>query len=132
MLTDSIGDFFTRLRNGAKAGQEVVRAPHSKLKERVADLLKQEGFISDYTIEGTEKAKPWISVQLKYERTGQAVLENIRRISKPGHRVYAEAPKTALVRNGVGFRIYSTSHGVMTDKQAIEKKVGGEVLGEVW
>lgn len=132
MLTDSIGDFFTRLRNGAKAGSAVVSVPHSRLKEQVAALLKQEGFIIGYDVEDRGNGKKWIGVQMKFQENGEPVLENIRRISKPGHRIYGKAPKVPAVRNGVGCRIISTSKGVLTDKTAIQQKVGGEILGEVW
>lgn len=132
MLTDSIGDFFTRIRNAARAGQETVSVPHSKLKEQIAELLKKEGFVTSFEVEERSPKKKWLSLALKYQQNGEAVLENIRRISKPGHRVYGGAPKNAMVRNGVGFQIFSTSRGILTDKMAVEAKVGGEILGEVW
>jgi len=132
MLTDPIGDFFTRLRNGAKARREEVRIPHSKLKERILDLLKNEGFLLDYNVEDSGKGRKALNARLKFQRSGEAVLENIRRISKPGHRIYSEAPKTARVHGGIGFQILSTNRGIMSDRDAIKQKIGGEVLGEVW
>lgn len=132
MLTDPLGDFFTRLRNGAKARREEIKIPHSKLKERILELLKNEGFLIDYAIEDLGNGRKSLTAQLKFQRSGDAVLENIRRISKPGHRIYSEAPKAARVRGGIGFQILSTNRGVISDREAIKQKVGGEVLGEVW
>lgn len=132
MLTDPIGDFFSRLRNGAKARKESVIAPYSKLKEQILSILKNEGFLIDFEVEEKAKAGKNLVAHLKFQRSGDAVLENIRRISKPGHRIYSEAPKQARVRGGIGFQILSTSKGIMTDKSAVQQKVGGEVLGEVW
>ncbi len=131
MLTDPIGDFFSRLRNGAKAGSEVVKVPYSKMKQGILEILKKEGFLIDFELED-KKSKKTLMAHLKFARNGTAVLENIRRVSKPGHRTYSSAPKTARIRGGIGFQILSTSKGLMTDKEAIQQKVGGEVVGEVW
>lgn len=129
MLTDPLGDSFSRLRNGAKAGHETVRIPYSKIKEEVLLLLKKEGFLIDFEVEENKRT---LAAHLKFEKSGTALLENIRRISKPGHRIYSPAPKSAKVRGGIGFQILSTSKGLMTDREALQQKIGGEILGEVW
>jgi len=131
MLTDPLGDLFSRLRNGARARQEVVSVPYSKLKEGILKVLKSEGYLIDVDIED-KAGKKSLNAHLKFQKNGDAVLENIKRMSKPGHRLYSQAPKQARVRGGVGCQILSTSKGIMTDKQAIENRTGGEVLGEVW
>jgi small subunit ribosomal protein S8 len=131
-LTDPIGDCFGRLRNAAKAGQEEVKIPYSKIKESIVKLLQAEGYLIAYDVEEISKAKKSISARLKYNRDGTAVLENIRRISRPGHRTYSQAPNQPKVRRGIGLQILSTNQGILTDKQAIERKVGGEVIGEVY
>ena len=131
MLTDPLGDLFSRLRNGAKARREFVEVPYSKMKERILQVLKSEGYLTDVEL-GDKSGKKTLTAHLKFQRSGDAVLENIRRKSKPGHRVYSEAPKQALIRGGVGCQILSTSKGIMTDKEAVQSKIGGEVLGEVW
>ncbi len=136
MNTDPIADCFSRLRNGAKARKDLVNIPYSRMKEQILKLLKDEGFVSDvYTsdVPGRRSTKrQQLVVRLKYESNGGSVLEHIRRVSKPGHRVYQSVPNQGSVRGGLGFRIYSTSKGILTDKQAHEMKTGGELLGEVW
>lgn len=132
MLTDPIGDCFGRLRNAAKAGQEEVKIPYSRMKEGIVRLLQAEGYVVSCDVEEISKAKKSIVARLKYNRDGSAVLESIKRVSRPGHRVYAGAPNQPKVRRGIGLQILSTNQGIITDKQAIERKVGGEVLGEVY
>lgn len=132
MITDSIGDCFTRLRNASKARQEIAVMPYSKLNENILKLLKQEGFISDLSVKENANKIKTLVVSLKYESRGTPILEHIRRISKPGHRVYGKVPGNKGVRDGLGFRILSTSKGVLTDRQAAERKIGGEIIGEVW
>jgi small subunit ribosomal protein S8 len=131
MVTDTIGDCFSRLRNAAKARQEVVVIPYSKMKESVLTLLKQEGFLSGVSVSDANKRKSLVAT-IKYENVNTPILEHIRRVSKPGHRIYGKVPGTKGVREGLGFRILSTSKGVLTDRQAVEAKVGGEIIGEVW
>jgi small subunit ribosomal protein S8 len=101
------------------------------MKESVLTLLKQEGFISDVSLDSSG-GKKQLLVALKYESNGAPILEHIRRVSKPGHRVYGRVPSSKGVREGLGFRILSTPKGILTDRQAVEQKVGGEILGEVW
>ncbi|MDB5037730.1 MAG: ribosomal protein [Bacteriovoracaceae bacterium] len=132
MVSDTVGDCFTRIRNGAKARQELVTMPYSKLNERILRLLKQEGFLSEVSVTESAPKKKDLVVRIKYETPQKAVLEHIRRVSKPGHRVYGKIPGTKGIRDGLGFRIISTSKGILSDRQAIEQKVGGEIIGEVW
>lgn len=129
---DTIADSFTRLRNAAKARLETVEMPYSKIVENVLEVLKEEGFVSEVAVQEKGKNRKSLVTKLRFERSGPAVLEHIRRISKPGHRVYSEAPQGDKIRNGLGFQILSTSKGVMTNRKAGAQKVGGEVLGEVW
>ncbi len=134
MRTDPIGDCFSRIRNGAKARIENVEIPYSRMKEELLNLLKREGYLTQVAVveSGAKKLKT-LSVRIKYAgEGGKSVLEQIRRISKPGHRVYSRTPQGSKVRGGMGFQILSTSKGVLTDKQAVDKKVGGELLGEVY
>jgi small subunit ribosomal protein S8 len=129
---DSIGDGFTRIRNAAKARRETVSIPYSKIMESILVVLKKEGFLADFNIEEATKSKKSLVAQIRYERSGEPVIEHIRRISKPGQRVYGATPASTHLRSGLGFQILSTSKGVMTDRQASTQKVGGELLGEVW
>lgn len=129
---DSIGDGFTRIRNAAKARQESVKIPYSKMMESILGVLKKEGFLEDFNIDESTKSKKTLVAQIRYERSGAPVIEHIRRISKPGQRVYGATPSNVQLRSGLGFRILSTSKGIMTDRQALTQKVGGELVGEVW
>lgn len=129
---DSIGDGFTRIRNAAKARQELVTIPYSKMMANILDVLKKEGFLAEYNVDESVKHQKKLVARIRYERSGVAVLEHIRRISKPGHRVYGATPTNTKLRSGLGFQILSTSKGVMTDRQATLQKVGGELIGEVW
>ena len=135
-MTDPIADMLARIRNAAMARHEVARIPASKIKKSIADLLKQEGYVSSVSEEewGPQKRKT-LMVTLKY--TGKpgshsAAFEGIRRVSKPGRRVYVGHDKIPRVLNGLGVSIISTSQGLMTDKEARTKKVGGELICEVW
>jgi len=132
MLTDPIGDCFGRLRNAAKAGQEEVKIPFSRMKESIVRLLQSEGYLLSCEVEEVSKTKKTIVARIKYNRDGSAVLESIKRVSRPGHRVYGGAPTHPKVRRGIGLQILSTNQGILTDKQAVERKVGGEILGEVY
>lgn len=132
MITDTIGDCFSRIRNAAKARQTVVLIPYSKLKESVVALLKGEGFVTDVSVKEESKGKKFLAVTLKFEDMNTPILEHIKRVSKPGHRIYGKVPGSKGVRDGLGFRILSTSKGVLTDRQAAQLKVGGEIIGEVW
>lgn len=130
-ITDPIADMLTRIRNGLIAKHNVVEMPYSKMKRAIADILVNEGFIAkaDTVGEGIE-AK--IVVTLKYGPKGEKVITNLKRISKPGLRIYCNADKLPRVLGGLGIAIISTSQGVMTCKEAREKHIGGEVLAYVW
>jgi small subunit ribosomal protein S8 len=129
-ITDPIADMLTRIRNAVQAKHDSVLIPCSKQKLEIARILKEEGFIEDYAVEVDVRKN--IVVTLKYGKNGQKVINGIKRISKPGLRVYVEANKLPRVLNGLGIAIISTSKGVMTDKDAKVKHVGGEILAYVW
>ncbi len=129
-ITDPIADMLTRIRNAVQAKHDSVTIPCSKQKLEIARILKGEGFIEDYAVEVDVRKN--IVVTLKYGKNGQKVINGIKRISKPGLRVYVEANKLPRVLNGLGIAIISTSKGVMTDKDAKVKHVGGEILAYVW
>lgn len=128
-MTDPISDMLTRIRNGARALRPVVQIPHSKMKESIAHILKQEGYIADVNVEG--KILKTISVRLKYEGK-KNVIEGLRRISKPGLRNYVGATEIPRVRGGMGVAVISTPEGVMTGVQARKKNLGGEVVCHIW
>ena len=130
MVTDPIADMLTRIRNAVQARHDSVVIPSSKEKLEIARILKEEGYITDYVVEGD--AHKNIVVTLKYGKNDEKVITGLKRISKPGLRVYAQADKLPRVLNGLSIAILSTSHGVMTDKEAKAKHVGGEVLAYVW
>ena len=130
IMTDPIADMLTRIRNGVQARHEVVEVPANKEKIEIAKILKEEGFITDYNVEGD--VKKTINVTLKYGPNNEKVINGIRRVSKPGLRAYAKVDEVPRVLNGLGIAIISTSHGLMTDKEAIAKHVGGEVIAYVW
>jgi len=129
-ITDPIADMLTRIRNAVQARHEVVDIPASRVKVEVAKILKQEGFIMDFSISGDDKKT--LTVTLKYGPNNEKVISGIKRISKPGLRVYAEVDKLPRVLNGLGIAIISTSTGLLTDKDARKKHVGGEVVAYVW
>ena len=130
MMTDPIADMLTRIRNALQARHEVVEIPASKQKENIAKILKSEGFITGYKVEGDTKKT--MTVTLKYGANNEKVISGIKRISKPGLRVYAQVNAVPRVLNGLGIAIISTSQGLMTDKEARAKRAGGEVIAYVW
>lgn len=130
-MTDPIADMLTRIRNALVQKHEVVSMPVSKEKKAIAKILKEEGFITDYAVEGEGTFKE-LTITLKYTEDKQRVITGLRRISKPGLRVYAHADELPRVLNGLGIAIISTSSGVMTDRDARKQHVGGEVLAYVW
>ncbi|MDN5854381.1 MAG: 30S ribosomal protein S8 [Actinomycetia bacterium] len=133
-MTDPIADMLARVRNGNQAFHDDVGMPYSKLKVGVAEILQQEGYITSYRVEepaGDAVGKN-LTVTLKYGQHRERSISGIRRISKPGLRVYAKANNLPKVLGGLGVAIISTSQGLLTDRQANQKKVGGEVLAYVW
>ena len=130
VMTDPIADMLTRIRNANRQHHETVMVPASKLKADIAEILKNEGFIKGYKVEGEGPIKS-INITLKY-RGNDRVITDLKRISKPGLRVYAKVNEIPKVLNGLGIVILSTSQGLMTDKEARAKQVGGEVLAYIW
>jgi small subunit ribosomal protein S8 len=141
-MTDPIADMLTRLRNANQAYHDVVSMPYSKLKAGVAEILQQEGYITSWKVEdagegpdgpgGTQTVGKVLEVTLKYGQNRERSIAGIRRISKPGLRVYAKHTGLPKVLGGLGVAIISTSQGLLTDRQANKKGVGGEVLAYVW
>jgi len=129
--SDSLSDLFTRLRNGMRAGHDRVDVPSSKLKESVLKVLEQEGFVSSYRVV-EEKGRPVLRVGLKYDHEGEPIVSGLERVSRPGRRIYAKADAIPSVLGGLGVSIVSTSQGIVTDKTARAKRLGGEVLCNVW
>jgi len=129
-LTDPLGDMLTRIRNGQRARKDSVLTPASKLRARVLDVLQREGYIRGYSEEQMGPAAG-IRIELKYFE-GQPAIKHVARISKPGRRVYSGSTELPRVRNGLGITIVSTPKGVLSDAEAREQNVGGEVLAEVF
>ena len=125
-MHDPIADMLTRIRNGQRVGKQSVFMPSSKLKEAIAKVLKEEGYIESYTVENKE-SKPTLTVELKYYAR-EPVIELIKRVSRPGLRVYRGTKDIPSVMNGLGIVIMSTSQGVMTDRKARANDIGGELL----
>ena len=136
IMTDPIADMLTRIRNGLTAKHEVVEVPESKIKVAIADILVKEGYISGYEVVGRTEGRPdlqgTIKITLKCVGKNQKVITGLKKISKPGLRVYANSDNIPSVLNGMGIAILSTSKGVITDKEAKELHVGGEVLAYIW
>ena len=131
MTTDPVADYLTRVRNALGAKHDVVEIPASKEKIEISRILKEEGFIRDYSVSG-EGTSRTISLVLKHGTNNQKVITGLRKISKPGMRVYAKVNEIPRVLNGLGIAIISTSEGLLTDKQARQKHIGGEILAYVW
>jgi small subunit ribosomal protein S8 len=130
-MTDPVADFLTRLRNANSAYHETVNLPYSKLKAHIAEILKNEGYIASFSVADAEVGKT-LSVELKYGPNRERSIAGIKRVSKPGLRVYAKSTELPRVLGGLGIAILSTSSGLLTDRQAAKKGVGGEVLAYVW
>ena len=129
-MTDPLGDMLTRIRNGQQARKDSVLSPASKLRVRVLDVLQREGYIRGYQEETTGPEKG-VRIELKYFE-GQPAIQHVTRVSKPGRRVYSGSQELPRVRNGLGITIVSTPKGVLSDAEAREQNVGGEVLAEVF
>lgn len=131
MMTDPIADMLTRIRNAINVERQHVEVPSSKVKQGVADVLKREGFIWDWEeVDGQPVNQ--LRIELKYGPSGERIIRHVKRVSKPGCRVYRPAKDLRPVLNGLGICILSTSQGVISDREARQQKVGGEVLCEIW
>jgi small subunit ribosomal protein S8 len=130
-MTDPIADMLTRLRNANSAYHDSVSMPYSKLKSHIAEILQQEGYIFGWRVEDAEVGKT-LTVDLKFGPNRERSIAGLRRVSKPGLRVYAKSTNLPRVLGGLGVAIISTSSGLLTDKQAAKRGVGGEVLAYVW
>jgi small subunit ribosomal protein S8 len=133
-MTDPIADMLTRLRNANSAYHDTVSMPHSKLKGHIAEILQQEGYIAGFSIADAEDDAPGrvLTLSLKYGANRERSIAGLRRVSKPGLRVYAKSTGLPRVLGGLGTAILSTSSGLLTDRQAAKRGVGGEVLAYVW
>lgn len=130
-MTDPIADMLTRIRNAITAKHDNVSIPYSQLKEEIAKILVNEGYIKEFKVEGEGIART-IEVELKYGAKGERVITGIQRVSKPGLRIYATCDKLPKVLGGLGVAIISTPKGIMTDREARKARHGGEVLAYVW
>ncbi len=130
-MTDAIADMLTRIRNASLARHDRTEMPASRMKEAVARILKTEGFIADVRSTEGEGAKQ-LTIVLKYGRDRQSAIDGVRRVSRPGRRVYVRHDRIPRVLSGLGISILSTSHGLMSDREARHRKLGGELLCEVW
>ena len=131
MYTDPIADYITRIRNGIQAGHDAVVVPASKMKARLSGILKQEGYIHSFK-EVEHEGRQYLIVNLKYVKDKENVIHGLRRVSRPGLRIYAGAKEIPEVHGGLGIAILSTPKGLLTGKDAKKQNVGGEVLAQVW
>ncbi len=131
MVTDPIADMLTRIRNANQLRYKEVEVPASKIKVGIANILKEEGFITNYKVK-KDNVQSVIQLELKYGQNKERVITGLKRISKPGLRVYASASELPRVLNGLGIAIISTSKGLMTDREARKQNLGGEVLAYIW
>jgi small subunit ribosomal protein S8 len=131
-VTDPISDMLSRIRNAVRVQAPVVEMPASKQKVAVAELLRNEGFISSFETKALGSPQQKMRIVLKYGPKGEKVIQGIKRISRPGLRIYRDAKKTPRVYGGLGISIISTSRGLMTDRQARKSNIGGEVVAQVW
>lgn len=130
--TDFIGDFLTRIRNASRAGLDKVAAPSSKITLKIAEILKNEGFVENFK-PFTEGKKNFVRIHLKYMKGGrQAVIQGLRRVSRPGRRIYVPCDKIPRVIGGLGISVVSTSKGLMVDREARKAQAGGELICKVW
>ncbi|MCK4643975.1 30S ribosomal protein S8 [bacterium] len=132
VMTDPIADLLTRIRNACMAEHKEVEINHSKMKEEVTSILKKEGFIADYTIKEITANKKSLVLFLRYGEKNESLISGLKRVSKPGRRIYKSYKDIPRVLNGYGVAIVSTSHGVLTDKDCRVNKVGGELLCYIW
>jgi len=130
-MTDPIADFLARIRNGIRARKQLVELPRSNMKLRIAEILRDEGFVQSVS-SSDDKKQGLLKVELRYDGRNSNAITGMRRVSRPGQRHYVPAREIPKVRNGLGISILSTSQGVMTDREARKRGVGGEILCEVW
>ena len=130
-LSDPIGDMLARIKNSQMRNHKKVVLPSSKFKEKIADVLKTEGYIIDYKVEGNDNNKPNLEIDLKYNY-GSPVISTIERVSRPGRRIFSSAESLPKINNGLGIAIISTPKGVMSDINARKEKVGGEIICKVF
>ena len=131
VMTDPIADLLTRIRNAGMARKEEVILPGSTVKERIAEILQQEGYLAEVSAAGEGKGRT-LTIRLKYGTTRQSSINGLERVSKPGRRVYAGKDEVPRVLGGLGIAILSTSQGILTDRQARKQGVGGEILAYIW
>ncbi len=131
-FTDPVGDMLTRIRNASSARHEKVLIPASRLKERIAEVLKEEGYIKDFVVHKDEMKQGAITILLKYSTDREPAISDIKRVSKPGLRRYVPTGEIPRVLNGLGIAILSTSKGILVDREARKQKVGGELICTVW
>lgn len=131
-MTDPIGDMLTRIRNGMMSRKLSIQLPASKMKQRIAEILKEEGFISDCRRVGENQAKPMLEIDLKWTVGHRCAIEGLKRVSRPGQRRYVGKEEIPKVRGGQGISILTTSRGIMSDRTARMQSVGGEIICEVW
>ncbi len=130
-LMDPIGDLFTRIRNGQMRSLDTIKVPASKFRLKILEVLKSEGYINNFLVEDNKNNKKDLKVNLKYYE-GLPVIKEIKRISKPGRRVYSRASSIPKIQNGLGLAILSTSKGIMSDTEARKKNIGGEIICKVF
>ena len=131
MMTDPIADMLTRIRNATRAGKATVSMPSSQMKERIAKILAAEGFIDGFEVEPADPGRT-LTLKLRYGDRRTPAIQGIKRISKPGHRVYRGASELPRVQGGIGMAVVSTSQGLMPDREARRRRLGGEIICEVW
>ena len=130
-MTDPLADMLTRIRNAGMVKFETVEMPLSKVKTGVAAILKKEGFINDYQVVDSD-TQGVLRIEMKYDQNNERIITNLKRVSKPGRRIYVKHDQIPKVMSGLGIAIISTSKGIFTDKEARAMKIGGELLCEVW
>ncbi|MDP3984018.1 MAG: 30S ribosomal protein S8 [Acidimicrobiia bacterium] len=131
MMTDPIADMLTRIRNAVAVGHEQVAMPSSRLRESVARILASEGYVDRYEV-SSDSGKPTLIIHLRYGPRRAPAISGLKRVSRPGHRVYREAASLPRVQGGLGVAVVSTSQGVLPDREARRRRLGGEIICEVW
>lgn len=132
-MTDPVADMLTRIRNAARARHESVEVPASRVKETIARLLVEEGYLQEVKrVKAKEKAGEVLRIQLKFDQQNNPIILGLKRVSRPGRRVYVGTRDILLVRKGLGINILSTSQGIMVDRRALKSKLGGELICSVW